>query len=249
MARQARRRSRTGIYHVTVRGIDKMDLFLDDDERQKFLSILEKCKHRGKFVLYGYCLMSNHVHLLIQEQKDSLDRIMKRVGVMYVRWFNTRYDRHGPLFEDRFASEVIEDNVYFLAALRYIHRNPVKAGMVGECEGWKWSSAREYSSDIQLLSDKEFVYGMFAKDRETAVSEYRKFMEVPDERIFLDVRNKDDEIAAAKQLWHDLQAEGYDLDECLYRFLSRVDLPSRTVASITGVGRSIIRRVVADYFG
>jgi len=127
LARVARERSRTGIYHIMLRGINRQTIFKDNQDRVRFLDTLGEYKNICEFVFYGYCLMDNHVHLLIKETKESVSDIIKRICSSYVYWYNAKYKRCGHLFQERFKSEVVETDSYFLTVLRYIHQNPLKA--------------------------------------------------------------------------------------------------------------------------
>ena len=139
MPRTSRQHSDTGVYHVMLRGIDRRDIFADDQDRSKFLKILRAVTspedHEGKPLpplchIHAYCLMDNHVHLLIAEAAEDIGTVMKRIGVSYVSYYNKRHERLGPLFHDRFRSEPVGDTGYFITLLRYIHQNPVQAEMV-----------------------------------------------------------------------------------------------------------------------
>ena len=110
-----------------LRGINRQLIFEDDEDRSKFLDLLCRFKKECGFELSGYCLMGNHVHLLIKENAVPLERIIKKIGTAYVYYFNQKNDRVGHLFQDRFRSEVVHDDPQLLQTLRYIHRNPVKA--------------------------------------------------------------------------------------------------------------------------
>jgi REP element-mobilizing transposase RayT len=146
MPRQARVKSKTGIYHVMLKGIDDRDIFLDDDDRSKFLEQLLKSKEKGDFSLLAYCLMDNHVHLLIEENEE-IGKSIKRMAVGYVLWHNYKYGRKGHLFQNRFNSEAVETESYFLTVVRYIHQNPVKAGIVHFPGDYYWSSYQQYLAD------------------------------------------------------------------------------------------------------
>ena len=108
MPRTARKKSSTGIYHVMLRGINRQSIFEDDEDNEKFLQTIKDCKDVSEFELYGYCLMGNHVHLLLKEGKESLELVFKRIGARYVFWYNWKYRRCGHLFQDRFKSEAVE---------------------------------------------------------------------------------------------------------------------------------------------
>ncbi len=144
MARTARAAGSSGYYHVMLRGINRQTIFEDDEDRDRFLEILKKTKEKDKFDLIAWCLMPNHVHLLIHENEVRLGTIFKRIGASYVYWYNGKYERTGHLFQDRFKSEPVEDEAYFLTVIRYIHWNPVKAGLCERPEDYAWSSLKGY---------------------------------------------------------------------------------------------------------
>ena len=122
MPRSARKKSKTGIYHVMLRGINQQQIFEDNEDSEKFLQILKDCKAISEFKLYAYCLMGNHIHLLIHETEEPIEKFMKRIATRFVYWYNIKYQRVGHLFQDRFKSEPVEDDAYFLTVLRYIHQ-------------------------------------------------------------------------------------------------------------------------------
>jgi REP element-mobilizing transposase RayT len=127
-----------------VRGINRQDIFQNNEDRIVFLEKLSAVKERSECSIYAYCLMSNHVHLLIGEGVETISQIMKRLGSSYAYWYNKKYERIGHLFQGRFRSEPINVETYLLAALRYIHQNPVKAGIAQSCESYPWSSYHDY---------------------------------------------------------------------------------------------------------
>ena len=169
MPRGARKRSETGLYHVMIRGADRRIIFADDEDHRKFLHQLRDAKEKSSCKLYAYCLMGNHVHLLIKEEEEALESIMKRLGVAYVSYYNWKYQLTGHLFQDRYRSEAIESDACFLDVLRYIWQNPVKAGLCESAVEYKWlgcSGIRDKAkltdpiSDFSSLSDtvlREFV--------------------------------------------------------------------------------------------
>ncbi len=153
MPRKIRERSSSGIYHVMLRGIDRNDIFVDEQDCLKFEKILKGCvaptDTSGKPLpavcsIYAYCLMSNHVHLLIGESSNTIGEVMKRIGISYVSYFNMRHNRLGPLFQGRFRSEPVNDSSYYFTLLRYIHENPVAAGICKKPGDYRWSSWHEY---------------------------------------------------------------------------------------------------------
>ena len=137
-----------------MRGINKHPIFMDEEDNEKFLQVLDACKNVSEFELYGYCLMGNHVHLLLKECKEPLEQIFKRIGSRYVYWYNNKYKRCGHLFQDRFKSEPVENDRYFTVALRYIHQNPVKAGLCKLVNEYKWSSYINYFEKNMIVDTK-----------------------------------------------------------------------------------------------
>ena len=114
MPRAARVKSKTGIYHIILRGINRQIIFEDEEDSLKFLQTLSEYKEKSKYEIYAYCLMGNHVHILIKEGKEELGIAMRRIGASYVYWYNWKYERNGHLFQDRYKSEAVEDDKYLL---------------------------------------------------------------------------------------------------------------------------------------
>ena len=159
MPRQAREKSSTGIYHVMLRGINQQQIFEEQEDYLKFLEIVKEYKIISKFEIYAYCLMGNHIHLLIKVLEEPLEQIFKRIGGKFVYWYNIKYQRVGHLFQDRFKSEPVETTDYFLTVIRYIHQNPIKAGLCKELIDYPYSSYKEYIFGGDLI-DREFVLQM-----------------------------------------------------------------------------------------
>ena len=134
MPRQARESSGTGIYHVMMRGINHQNIFEEQEDYYQLLNTLDMMAQSYEpdgtpsgrnYTLYAYCLMSNHIHLLIREREDKIGMAIKRIASSYVYYYNHKYSRDGHLFRERFKSEVVNDLAYFVTLLRYIHLNPV----------------------------------------------------------------------------------------------------------------------------
>lgn len=152
MGRKPREISPTGIYHVCIRGVNKQRIFEYVEDYKGFFTILRQARNtdtEGKelespnFELFAYCLMDNHVHLLIATNMLTISDVVKRISSSYARFFNYRYSRVGHLFQDRFRSEPCKDKDYLFTLLKYIHRNPIKAGICLKPEDYPHSSYRE----------------------------------------------------------------------------------------------------------
>lgn len=254
MPRKAREKSRSGIYHVLVRGINRQDIFQDDEDRQKYLETMRKIKEKSQCQLYGYCLMSNHVHLLIQEGKEEISQVMKRLGASYAYWYNWKYERSGHVFQDRYKSEIVEDDKYFLAVLRYIHRNPLQANIVNDIGNYRWSSYEAYLTDRSQGTDlinMEFALGIFGANIRDAVEGYIRYMKESNSSGFLEdskrEKRTDDEVRyelrkrQAEKSITDLERMSRNERNEILRELKAIDgISIRQLARITGLGRNVI---------
>ena len=184
MARQARKKSQSGIYHIMLRGINKQIIFYDEQDYIMFIKALQAAKKVSDFDIYAYCIMNNHVHLLIKENEEALGTVMKRIACKFVYWYNLKYERVGHLFQDRYRSEPVESDAYFLSVLRYIHQNPVKAGIVSQCKEYDFSSYNWYFKDSKLIN-KEFAFGIMKKEQFIAFhneEEKRSILDIEEQR-------------------------------------------------------------------
>ena len=178
MPRQARKKSSTGIYHVMLKGIDDRNIFLEEGDRKKFLMQLLQAQKKSEFQLLAYCLMDNHIHLLMEEV-DDLGTTMKRITVGYALWHNHQYGRKGHLFQNRYNSEPVEDDAYLVTVARYIHQNPVKAGLVKKADRYPWSSHRHYleaynGKSTHVSTDRIMGYFKSQKQFETFMNQQRE---------------------------------------------------------------------------
>ena len=153
MPRKARVMSATGIYHVMLRGVNRQQIFYDEEDYAYFVKTLDRFKYVCGFRLYAYCIMGNHIHLLIQEGLEPVEGVIKRLSNSFVYWYNMKYERTGHLFQGRFKSEPVNDEPYFYTVLRYILRNPVVAGMCHSPEYYSYSSAKEYIQGTRGITD------------------------------------------------------------------------------------------------
>ena len=194
MPRQARIFSDTGVYHIMMRGNDKGRIFLDDDDRRRFISTLFEKASEENTDIYAYCLMSNHVHLLLHDKEYNITRLMKRINVSFSYHFNKKYKRVGHLFQDRFVSEIIDNNDYLLAAVRYIHNNPVTAGIVSSPEKYLWSSYNDYISSKKsssLTTDK--ILNIFSDNITVAIKQFIDFSSLDCDIKFIEFIEKSNE--------------------------------------------------------
>ncbi|MDQ0232725.1 transposase [Metabacillus malikii] len=131
-------------YHITARGNRKENLFQDNEDYNKYLSLLKETKETYPFLLHSYCLMNNHIHLQLETGETSISQIMAMLHTKYAIYYNKRHSLVGHVFQGRFGSKLILSTNYFLTVNRYIHRNPLEANLVINPEDYKWSSYRTY---------------------------------------------------------------------------------------------------------
>lgn len=254
MPRKARKKSNTGIYHVMLRGINRQDIFHQEEDKRKFIDTLNTYKSICGYEIYGYCLMSNHIHLLVKEGKETVSQAIQRIGVSYVYWYNLKYDRYGHLFQDRFKSENVEDERYLLVVLRYIHHNPIKAGIVEDASKYRWSSYADYIKREGIITDIDFVLSIFNPDRSQAISMFKEFMaEEHIDKCLDDEVNKRKNLAdeeaknlIAKLIKSDNMQILKQMDRSernrIIKILKEKNASIRQLVRITGIGRKIIEK-------
>lgn len=177
MARKARVEVAGGLYHVITRGNNRQTIFNCSDDYRKFLSLLEVQKYKLPYFLYAYCLMSNHVHLLIERQADSIGRIMHRVLSGYSQYYNRRYRKVGHLLQGRHKAILCESERYLAELVRYIHLNPVRAAMVSRPEAYEYSSHRNYLGlEPAGIVDVDPVLRHFGVRKEVARERFGQFV-------------------------------------------------------------------------
>ena len=235
MPRTSRQRSSSGYFHVIIRGVGKQILFEEASDYRFFLSLLEKKSLEASIKVCAYCLMENHVHLLLYDSCQNLSLFMKKIGICYAGYFNQKYQRIGHVFQDRYKSEAIENNTYFLNALRYILKNPEKAGIC-RAEDYLWSSYDCYDPGNSLIKNK---------------SEYEAFIQGESREgcmEFEPVRKTDEE---AIELIHQMgltsgtsigSLEKGTRNEIISR-LKKEGISIRQIERLTGIGRGVIQKV------
>jgi len=187
MPRQARVVVPSIALHVVQRGHDRRDCFRHDTDYLVYLSNLRALSASSDCALHAYCLMTNHVHLLLTPRSaESCALLMRSLGQRYVQYFNRRYARSGTLWEGRFRSCLVDSAEYVLACHRYIELNPVRAGMVTSPSAYEWSSYAGNAGSIsnRLLTPHAEYLGL-ATDPVTRHAAYRNLFAMADEPAFL----------------------------------------------------------------
>jgi len=178
MARPLRIQFPGAFYHITSRGNERKDIFKSRADREKFLSYLESVVLRYQAVIHVYCLMSNHFHLLLETPSGNLSAIMRHINGSYTTYYNIKRARSGHLFQGRFKALLVDADAYAKELSRYIHLNPVRAGIVKTASDYQWSSYCAYSG--AAISPKwlyrDFILGYFGGVTAEAQKRYSRFV-------------------------------------------------------------------------
>jgi len=249
MVRIARTKSSTGVYHLIIRGINRQNIFECSEDFEKYLDVLKTVKEISSFKLYGYCLLDNHAHFLIEEGEENLATVFKRLGSRYVMWFNRKYARTGPLFQGRYHSEAIEDDAYLLTALRYILQNPVMAGICKDPGNYRWSSYKDYLGKGQGMTDTAFVLNQLSSDASKQRRLFAEFMGVEGgEHTDIDQNTPDAIKEKMRRICgvasaSEFQALDPDKKDEGVRMLRQAGLSIRQIVRLTGMSFHVVRRL------
>jgi len=166
------------LYHITARGNRQEDIFEEDGDREKFLSILEEVCERFNCICHAYCLMSNHYHLIIETPDANLSKGMRQLNGVYTQSFNRAHNRVGHIFQGRYKAINVEKDSYLLELSRYIVLNPVRAEMVRTARDWRWSSYRAMIGQVNKpeFLETDWVLSAFSKRKSIAIAAYKKFV-------------------------------------------------------------------------
>jgi len=164
MPRTARMLSESGFLHIMMRGVNKQPIFHENDDYEYFIHLMQKTKEKSTVTLHAFCLLPNHVHLLLRSLDQKPGDFIQHIGVSYAQHYNKINERVGHLFQDRYKSEIIDTDEYFMTALRYIHFNPVKAGLAKLPELYTWSSYPEFLG-TSTLTDTQFALSLFGSKK------------------------------------------------------------------------------------
>jgi REP element-mobilizing transposase RayT len=178
MARKPRIHLSGGVYHVMLRGNGGQRLFFSDADYQHLYGLLEEGVGRYGYRVHGFCCMSNHIHLALQVGDIPLARGMQNLAFRYTRWINRRQKRIGHLFQGRYKAILVDRDAYLIELVRYIHLNPVRAGLVKDPAVYRWSGHRAYiGQDALSWMMTDWVLGQFGRRAGEARSRYARFVQ------------------------------------------------------------------------
>lgn len=165
IARTMRILSDANVYHIVLKGINSEQIFFDEDDCFSFMNVLKSSCANYDALLYAFCIMNNHVHLLIKFNQNNMPQMFKSFGASFVFRYNKKYNRSGSLFNGRYYSKAVNDDTYLLTVLKYIHFNPVSAKLCAKPDDWKWSSYSEYIYNNSIYVQTDFIYGIISREQ------------------------------------------------------------------------------------
>ena len=248
MATHQRKPSPIEIYHVIYRGINKQRIFEDKEDYAMFLNIMRKYQPDCGFQLYAYCLMSNHIHLVIRPGSMPLGQVFQHIVPSFVIWYNIKYQRVGHLFQTRFMSVPVKNEVHLLTVVRYVHQNPVKAGLCDSPEKYEYSSFRDYFDnkmiDAQLMLS--LVSGEYFRSFNCEENN-DKCMDIDEEapRVLHDERaGRIMQDVSGCCCATDFQALPADRRDEALRDMYRVGVSMKQASRITGISYGVIKKAI-----
>ena len=245
MPRIARAKAESGFYHVIAKGSGGQNLFECDEDYLAFLSYLSKNCEKLSVLVRAYCLMTNHVHLLLEDHDDRLSEVMKATITSYALRFNSRAGHIGHVFQQRFKSQPIEDEGYLLQAVRYIHNNPAKAGVCPASE-YRWSSFHEYASGVSAVADTSLILDMCG-----GVDGFLDFSAAAEDGGYRFAQRSHISEARAREVAGqilgkiaptDVKTLGRESHDALLFDLKDAGLSARQISRLTGIGQNTIAR-------
>jgi putative transposase len=241
MGHRYRETSETDVYHITLRGVGRQIIFEDDADRSRFMDMLTSVAHDSGVAVYAWCLMSNHVHLLLRAPISTVSKMMQRLNTGYAKYFNKRHDRMGTLFQDRFGSVAVKTDEQLLTTVAYIHRNLLEVS--GQLDGG-WSSYDEYF-DRGKAVDTSFVLDICGGVQNFKALHFQEREQPCNPQTRLTEREAlcmAKEILGSKNLYEIRSFERSRRNDAI-RELKKAGLSVRQIERMTSIGRNIIARV------
>lgn len=251
MVRSTRKIAESNIYHIVSRGCGKQIIFEEDDDRNVFLRIVSIGLRTYSVEMFAWCLMDNHIHLLLHAPMKQISLFMQSINSKYAMYYNKKYERTGHLLQGRFISEPIYNESYLMSAVRYIHFNPQKAGIC-PMKHYRWSSYHEYLGSSHFITH-EFVIEVFGGMKNfVAFHEdngvYDPFIDLDRGRKRIDDASTIEiaqQVLGSRQLGTIAGLDKQLRDNALCS-LKEANLSLRQIERLTGISKSIVGRAVRE---
>lgn len=257
MPRQARKESYTKVYHIILRGNNKQKLFLDNEDYRKMIKEIKRTKEKFQYQLWGYCLMPNHIHLMIFDMNNKISKIMQSIEIAYSSYYCKKYEKVGHLFQNRFLSKNVETKEYLVELCRYIHRNPEKA-KIEKMENYKWSSYQQFLGKSGIVETQK-ILSFFGQNREQAIKQFIYFHkkgiedELGNKEIEFEMRTKLTDQETKRRIEKILKLEDIkaleeyaskEKFEMIQRLKKMIGVSKSQIARITGISRKTIAKIM-----
>jgi putative transposase len=235
MARPLRIEYAGALYHVTSRGDGREAIYIHDQDRQAWLELLGQVCGRFNWLIYAYCQMGNHYHLLVETPDGNLSNGMRQLNGVYTQRFNRAHNRVGHVFQGRYKAILVQKEAYLLELSRYVVRNPVRARMVREVHNWAWSSYRATAGMTRAPDwlETDWILAAFAERLQDARSAYRRFVAEAGDR---------------RSPWEELKNQIYLGSEAFVQAMQRQVDGNRRLSEIPKTQRRPVVRHLAWYF-
>lgn len=254
MSRQARQYCESGIYHVMMRGSSHQPIFASDDDKRLAVGLLQKKTAEAECKIYAYCVLDNHLHILIRGEGVGLSTAIKKFGISYASYYNSTYNKIGHVFQDRFRSECISNDAHLVTVLRYIHFNPEKA-KICKMEDYPWSSYPSYLEGKHSDGMRELLE-YFAPEYKKALDNFRLFHQevIAEDAVSAKIKEVDYDMAGRvlaeniKLLRRIAAGDKIDKNELkplLKELHEEAGLSLRQIAVRTGLNRELVRKLGA----
>lgn len=258
MPRQSRKQSETEIYHIMIRGINKEYVFKNNTYKRYFKDGIERSEKSGLFEVISWCIMDNHAHLLVKASLMDLSKAVKIMCLKHAAYYNASENRIGPVFGDRYRSEVVENDVYLLQVLRYIFNNPVKARLVKTPKDYPWSNYNSFLHEDSLRKEakKMSIMALFNHN----IAAFTDFIRQIDKNEYLETKEDLEKyrIEAGQDIIQEyfkskgivnekeLRINSEWIDELVQKMLVGSKLTLRQVAKLTGLSVSLVYKKVVN---
>ena len=243
MARGPRKCTNMFFYHIMVQGINKEYILNEVEDKRQYLKFINKVKKEIDVYIVSYCIMDNHVHILIKEEYiECLSCFMHKVNTLYAMYYNKKYNRVGYVFRDRYKSQVIYSEKQLYTCINYIHNNPVKAGICKLASEYEYSSYNEYIKNMEEIQRN--INGLLIK--EDILDKKENFLEIEEEKE-VEIKNAIEEYMKINNINFDtLKNERKNLKEIINMLKEYYGLSLRQISIYINVGRETVRNIAKE---
>ena len=253
MSRQARVITDTGVYHTMIRGVNRQIIFEESSDYLHFLDLAKRFKEDCGIDVLAYCLMDNHAHFVLKDNTNTLSLFFKKLNTVYAMYYNEKYDHTGHLFQGRFRSEVIKTDAQLMQTIRYVHCNPIKAGICKTPEEYRFSSFRDYTADAKNTICETTLAASIAGGTDSFIrfnmetSDYKCMDDHPGRRRVSDAE-AESIVKEMSEIPASIFFQSLDKDsrDTLIAELKNKGLSHTQISRLTGLSKGIVARARAE---